>query len=170
MPVKGKQKGNNFEIEVGQWLSWWITHKTRNDIFCRTVLSGGQFTATAKGQAGDLQPNDGLAFPFCNKFVIECKCWEYLYLIDFLNKKGDLYFALKKVQEQAEGLKKKWILIARQSRKPILAFFEKPITPFTLPYLSRIEPHFLWSDSICMVDFVKLTEVVPHEYFLTMYN
>jgi hypothetical protein len=179
----GKAKGNAFEIEVGQWLSWWITEplgpkdqkselRQRNDIFCRSVLSGGQFTVMSKreklvGNAGDLQPNHELAFPFCRKFVIECKTWEYLYILDFLMKKGDLYSALNKVMEEAHLNKKFWLLIARQTRKPMLALFAMPPDPSVLALSSW---HSLFNGTVCMVNFLELMETVTADVFIRMYN
>jgi len=171
----GKAKGNNFEIEVAQWLSWWITEnheRRRNDLMCRTVLSGGQHTVMSTreklvGNPGDLQANHELAFPFCRKYVIECKCWEYLYMIDFLAKKGDLYDALLKVMEEAHLNNRFWILIARQNRKPMVALFA---TPPDLSILALMDYHLLFNGTICMVNFMQLMDAVRVETFIDMYS
>lgn len=120
---QGKNKGSEFERQIGYKLSLWLSHGQRKDLLCRTVGSGAQFTfaQTKNGMAGipgDLRSQDPLSDKFCNIYVIECKFWRDLEMIKFLAKEGELYKALVKVQNEANKVGKMWMLIARQNRRP----------------------------------------------------
>ena len=162
-PGAGKQKGSNFEREVAAELSKWIS-KTRTDLFRRTVLSGGQFTQSknARGEPGDLGPNDPKAFPFISRFVVECKHWAYLELIDVIWKNHELYSALLKVQKEAKDANKEWMLIARQNRRPTLLFL--PVKAVTPSAYNQVDWHALFNGTIYVFKFADyLAQVPPSE-------
>lgn len=116
----GKAKGSAFEREVGYTLSKWITNGERDDLFARTVLSGGQFTVSQRGNPGDLMAQDPLAQRFCNLFVIECKHWGDLYMEAFVLQREKLYEALKKLDNDAYTLNKNWLFVVKQNFLPAL--------------------------------------------------
>ena len=123
-PGGGKDKGGNYEREIGYKVSLWLSDGARKDVLCRTVGSGAQFTSSKQlsGIPGDLRSQHPLADKFCERFVIECKHWKDLDILSFLLEKGELYEALKKVTKEGTDLKRLWMLIARQNRKPDLLF------------------------------------------------
>ena len=120
---KGKQKGGEFERQIGYKLSLWLSKGTRKDLLCRTVGSGAQFTSAnlrnqSAGIPGDLRSQDPLADKFCATYVIECKFWKNLDILNFLRGEGELYKALVKVQGEGAMLHKSYMLIARQNNRP----------------------------------------------------
>src|SRR5581483_12100766 len=96
----GKEKGSQYEREIGYKLSLWLSNGARKDILCRTVGSGAQFTfsKSVRGIPGDLRSQHELGDLFCQKFVLECKHWKDLELIRFLSAEGELYKAFLKVK------------------------------------------------------------------------
>src|SRR5437868_3727629 len=133
-PGGGPDKGGNFERMTCAKLSRWLTAGKRDDLLCRTVGSGAQFTSAFKkgkrsGLPGDIRAQDPLAFDFCNMFVIECKHWKRLELQKFIMREGELFEAMLKVIEQANAEKKYWLLIAKENNREELII----TTPLTLP-------------------------------------
>lgn len=146
---QGKNKGSEFERQVGYKLSLWLSHGERKDLLCRTVGSGAQFTfAKTRNQMagipGDLRSQDPLGDKFCNTFTIECKHWANLQIAHFLRGEGELYKALTKVKLEAAQLNKKWMLIAKQNHVPTILFI--PNYPeFNMSFFHR-----LFNDSVVM--------------------
>lgn len=161
---QGKLKGGEYERIIGYKLSLWLSRGQRKDLLCRTVGSGAQFTfAQTRNQIagipGDLRSQDPLADEFCKRYVIECKFWRDLELIRFLNKQGELYEAYLKVKKEAEQLNKKWMLIARQNRRPDILFSSSP--GFFLP-----GEHHLFSEDCYMYQLDFFLEKVTPEILL----
>lgn len=158
-----KNKGSSFERFVCQSLSKWLTAGARNDVLRRTVGSGGQFTRakSTKGEPGDIGPNDPLAFEFMARFVIECKHWKKLDLIDNLwDDKHALMLAVNKVRGEARGLNREWMLIARQNHRPTLLFIA------ATPYLkclaqNKIQYHALFGGTVLLMRFEDFVESIP---------
>jgi hypothetical protein len=117
-PGGGKEKGSNYERDIGAKISLWISGGERKDLLCRTVLSGGQFTMSSSGNAGDLMGQHILAIPFCSKVIIECKSWKDLELVKFLVKEGELY-----------KVGKTWWLVCKQNRSSDLVFMSDNYLP-----------------------------------------
>ena len=159
---QGKNKGSGFEREVGAKLSLWISNGERKDLLCRTVLSGGQFTMTSTGNAGDLMAQHPLAFPFCSKTVVECKFWRTLRLDQFLNRDGELYKALLKVQKEAREVDKIWWLVAKQNHMQTLLFMSSvsKSTPPGKPPLLGCSYHQLFNGTVWMFNFDEFLKVV----------
>lgn len=167
----GKTKGSAYEREVGNQISLWLSHGTRKDLLCRTVGSGAQFTSAARrgnmaGKPGDLMAQDGAAFGFCEKFVVEVKHWKDLELIRFMFRQGELYDAMLKVVKEANGATppKFWWLVAKQNNRPALLFMSYAALSEVVPM--RIERHALFNDMIAVMfrfdEFLKA--VVPEEF------
>lgn len=164
----GKNKGGGFERDTGQKLSLWISQGLRKDLLCRTVGSGAQFTTAAQksksaGHAGDLMSQDPLAYELCNQYVIECKFWRDLKLIHFLDNRGDLYEAMKKIHLEGLSVNKKWWLIAKQNhQKDLLIMAPKKIySDFLKNPLSKPRFHLLFSGAVMMYyldDFLSLVK------------
>lgn len=151
-PGQQKNKGSAFEREIGKKLSLWLSGGQRKDLICRTVLSGGQFTLSGCGNAGDLMAQHPDAFKFFEKFVLECKHWKDVQMIRFLVRDGDLYKALRKVEKQAKKECKFWMLVARQNHQKIMVFIPIEAATFFY-YLDRRNYHILFNNSIMMFYF-----------------
>lgn len=164
-PGAGKAKGSGYEREVGAKISLWISKGERKDLLCRTVLSGGQFTMASIGNAGDLMAQHPLAFPFFAKCVVECKSWRSLGLDKFLNREGDLYKALLKVQMEAEKVGKTYWLVCKQNHGPTLVFMSfKP----TISYVENVSlsRHLLFNGSVYMFYLDIFLDIVSHEEYI----
>lgn len=115
-PGASKRKGNAWEREVGRLLSLWLTDGDREDLFARTVLSGGQFTSSKKKgketvNGGDLMANHPLAFPFCEKFSVEMKHWKNVRLSEFLLKNSDKSEIKKAIEQARKGAESKFFML-----------------------------------------------------------
>lgn len=124
----GKEKGSEFEREVGRRLSRWITKGKRKDLFSRTAASGAVFTFKSYGEAGDLSAIDPLGFPLLDRFVVEAKHWKSLNLGAFLLKYGDLYKEFIKLIATAKKKKKFWMYVVKQNNLPVYVML--PSTAF----------------------------------------
>lgn len=162
----GKNKGSEFEREVGRILSRWISDGKKDDLFTRTVTSGGKFTTALKkgkssGEAGDLMGANPMAYEFSSRILVECKHWNRLDFSDFLLGYGELYKALLHTQTQACIVKKQWMLIVRQNWCPIIVMMPLDI------FLNReLHHHKLFERTIVMLrlkDFLGGT--VPETIF-----
>jgi len=128
----GKGKGGEFERLICKKLSLWITNGNRLDIFWRTAISGGRATIGMKSgkfyksQMGDIGSISHEGEPLLNKFIIECKYYKNLHLLDFVYSisnpecKGPSKLFWKKLQIDAEKIKRLPMLIMKENRKPIL--------------------------------------------------
>jgi len=162
IPGGGKAKGSEFERWVGQRLSLWISNQQRNDLVTRTVLSGGQWTASGdkqRGSAGDLTSNHPDAHPFFERFVVECKHWAWIDLVDFCHQKGELYTALEKVQREAAKCKRLWMLVAKQNRRADMLFMP---AVFDIPLTIDHHYHELFRGTVYMFRFDEFIKEVPY--------
>lgn len=124
-PGAGKGKGGNYEREIVSKTSLWLSEGKRDDLLCRTVGSGSQFTSVKKGHPADLMAQDDpLAFELCSKYAIECKHWRDIKLLTLIQRKGELFKALQKVRQEGIDTKRKWWLVVRQNYNPDLLFME----------------------------------------------
>ena len=170
-PGGSKEKGSEFERKVGRDLSLWLSRGRRSDLFRRTVLSGGQWTAAAqrqtqRGEPGDLGANHPAAFEFLDKFVIECKHWKSIDLIDVIWRGHDLYKAMVKVQKEADSVGRNWMLIARQNLRPTLLFF--PV-PTEYDYEPPCSWHKLFNGTVYLVKFEDFLKEADPEGFLCQF-
>lgn len=124
-------KGGSYELEISKRLSLWYTGGVRDDLVCRTDMSGGRATVRSKQKKvtnkylyGDLKHSDDACLPMFNKWSIECKTgygvksksgivrYDVLDLLDSQQDKP----VLKKMWDQCVG-------DAEESgREPILIF------------------------------------------------
>lgn len=157
-PGQGKNKGSQFEREVGYKLSLWLSKGERKDLLCRTVGSGAQFTAWNSGHPGDLRSQHPVAETLCNKFVIEVKFWKDLKILQFLSGKGELHEAMLKVQDEAKKLNKKWWLIAKQNHQKELLICADIYTNLDLQY------HSLFSGKVTVYFLEDFLKVQPEKF------
>lgn len=167
-PGGGKGKGSAYEREIGEKLSLWLSHGEHKHLLCRTVGSGAQFTTHSKkmiqaGQAGDLMAQDERAFKLFSKFVIECKTWRDLSLIQFLAKEGLLYDALLKVKKEGENLGRLYWLISKQNRRKDLLFM--PVQAFDLLRPDN-DWHLLFDGTVYMMQLDNFLSAIEPERFL----
>lgn len=171
-PGGGKEKGSQFERDMGAAISLWLSHGEKKDLLCRTVGSGGQYTfaatrGTVAGIPGDLRSQSPLADGFCNEFVMECKHWKNLNIHQFLEKQGELYDALQKVAKEGEKERKSWWLIAKQNHKKTLLFM--PVQAMSTAYASgivKLDFHILFSGTVYMYYLAEyLSSVQPEQLF-----
>ena len=162
---QGKNKGSDFEREIGRRISLWLSKGERKDLICRTVLSGGQFTVGTGPNAGDLMAQHPMAFRFFELFVLECKHWKNIEMIRFLVKDGELYKALVKVRKEAAKKQKHWLLVARQNFQSTLIFM-----PVSAVYLFRFNDapisnsHILFNGTVFMSYFDEfLSTALPEQ-------
>lgn len=135
MPVKGKQKGNSYEILVSRQLSKFLTEGNRDDLFWRSSNSGGRQTVRAKkgidthNQAGDICNTHPDGELFMEVFVLECKHYRDINLWSlFTETKGNTIMGWWDVHlEKSKEVKKHPILIIRQNHKPDLFICSKKL-------------------------------------------
>lgn len=176
-PGGGKEKGSQFERDIGAALSLWLSHGEKKDLLCRTVGSGGQYTfasvrGVVAGIPGDLRSQSPLADEFCKHFVIECKHWKNLNLFQFMEKQGELYKALIKVKKEAEKEGKFWWLITKQNHKRTLLFM--PIDAMRLAYPAgpiNANFHILFNGTVYMYYFAEYIQALrPEQIFVSRDN
>lgn len=103
-------------------------------------------------------PKHALAFAFFSNYVVECKFWRELNLVQFLQCEGELYKALLKVQEEADGVGKNWMLIAKQNGRNICVFLPTANhLPYKLP--EGTITHSLFNGTVCMTQFENLLQI-----------
>jgi len=123
-PGAGKGKGGEYERQIAGKISLWLSNGERNDLLCRTVSSGAQWTTGKRGHPADLRAQDTpLAFEFCSKYAIECKHWRDIGILLLMRRKGELFTALQKVRDEAfQTSKPGWWLVVRQNHQPDMLF------------------------------------------------
>jgi hypothetical protein len=160
----GKAKGSSFERHIGTKLSLWLSNNERKDLVCRTVGSGAQFTfSKGSGNPGDLMGQHPIAFKFFENYACECKFWRNLEIIKFLEKEGDLYRALRKVQREAESQSKQWILIAKQNHRKILLFLPTQSMLNSTQKIGQLNFHVIFSGTVYMFEFENFLSVIQPE-------
>jgi hypothetical protein len=138
-------KGGSFEREVMKKLSLWWTHGERDDMFARTMGSGGYATLRKRHgkdtafQTGDITFADPLGAPFIEHFCLECKTgyaakkkkdkqvfvtnWCVLDILDSLQKEPFLMQIWGQALGDAEVSNREPLLIFRRFRmKPCICF------------------------------------------------
>ncbi len=121
----GKPKGTRFEREVCKALSLWISRGEREDIFWRSAMSGGRATVRAKSgiqlkaQAGDISPISALGELLLEHFVIECKSYKDLEVLQGVVKdNGTLHNFWRIHRMLGMAFSKIPMLIAKQNQMP----------------------------------------------------
>jgi hypothetical protein len=165
-----KAKGSGFERKVGEKISLWLSHGERRDLLCRTVGSGAQFTSAFNrgqqaGLAGDLRAQDSsIAFEFFSIFVVECKFWRDLQLVQFVQKSGDLFKAMNKVESEADQVNKSWWLVSKQNRAKELLFM--PARSFSSTWEEKLNSHMLFNKTIYMFILDEFFLKVDPEFYI----
>lgn len=118
-------KGTRFEREVCKALSLWISQGTREDVFWRSAMSGGRATVRAKmgiqlrAQAGDISPISALGEVLLDRFVLECKAYKDLDVLQGIVKdNGILHGFWKTHRLLGTAFSRIPMLIARQNMMP----------------------------------------------------
>ncbi len=122
-PGRGKQKGTQFERDVCKWFSLAMTKCDRDDLFWRSAMSGGRATLCAdrKNQLGDISTIGPEGFALTDSFVIECKRYRQIGLLQFLvSEKGPLSCFWVRLYELANKNKRYPLLIFQEDRQPML--------------------------------------------------
>ena len=126
MAINGKSKGNEFERHVSKTLSLWWTSGETDSVFWRTQNSGARYTIRKRvdkdtyHQGGDICDVDPIGKPFCDKFMIELKCYKVIDLWNMINENGFLVEWWNKLNASASDANKIPLLIVKQNNKPIL--------------------------------------------------
>lgn len=127
----GKEKGSEWERQVGKQLSLWLTAHERPDIFSRNVLSGGSFTRAERlgeissRMPGDLMAAHPLAIEFLKQFSVECKHLKDIGLEALLwdaSAGTMLGNIIHLARRQAASIKCEHMVIAKQDRREPLVF------------------------------------------------
>lgn len=128
-------KGSDFERTISRVLSRWWTEGTRDDVFWRSVTSGGwahirrKAGKTSFGQSGDLQALDPIGQPLIDFFAIELKrgygLWDFLELLDGNGDRDKLPLALFWSQAKEQSLGRLPLLIVRRDRHRAVVIFPR---------------------------------------------
>ena len=126
-PGGGKAKGASKEREVCKRLSLWLSKGEHEDLLWRSAMSGGRSTVGfAKGkrlaaQAGDISCIHPMGASFIAKFLVEVKDYADLQYKGLITGKGHLVEFWCETVVQARNYHKLPLLIAHQSRQPMIA-------------------------------------------------
>lgn len=151
-------------------LSLWLTEGKRKDLFCRTVLSGGQHTVSEgkKGTPGDLMANHPEAFDFMSLFSIEAKHHKSIDLDKYLwdqKQKTFLSLVVKKAVAQASKLNLNALVVAKQNYYPAIILMQYHVGVAALHASIGLKFHILHSNSMMMVLLEEfLAKVHPLEF------
>lgn len=174
-PGGGKAKGSAFEREVGSELSLWLSCGEKDDLFARTVLSGGQFTNanSTRGVPGDLMGASALGFSFLEYFVIECKHHRDIDLSGFLVKSSGsfLHKVWEKNEKDARKVKRRSLIIAKQNRIEPFVFIDGhtyELADKARYRICRMNWHLLHQGAIAMVSLSEWREGVKAKRFLEL--
>src|SRR6266436_6000325 len=94
----GKLKGGEWERQVCRKLSLWISEGQSDDLLWRSAMSGGRATiGLAKGikrgsQAGDISAVTSLGEQFIGVFIVECKFYKDLQVLQGICKDTGLLY------------------------------------------------------------------------------
>ncbi len=125
--MNSKRKGNSFEILVSKQFSKFLTNDERDDIFWRSINSGGLQTVREQGMgrhAGDVAAIHPLGELLMSKVVLECKNYKDIglwTLIKTPHSKGENLSGWWDVHlKKANEVMRHPVLIAKQNHKPVL--------------------------------------------------
>jgi len=154
-----KEKGSEYEREMGKALSLWLTKGLKEDCVTRTEGSGARFTNVGKGAPGDLTCCHPLSYPFFEKFIIECKFWRDIEMLEFILKKGDLYWYFVELIKQCDKCERLPFMIVRQNYRPSLIICPSRPVLAIMPVNPNFNYHLLFAERYYMStfdDFLKL--------------
>jgi hypothetical protein len=173
MRLGGSQsKGSAWERQLGSALSLWITGGVRKDLFCRTVLSGGQHTISEGklGIPGDLMANHPLAFEFLALFSIEAKHYRSIELDKFIwDEKGSSFLAkvYAKANSQCVKLNLTPLVVAKQNHYPAVAImsYQTGMAAYRVGD-TGFRFHILHNHSVVLVLLDNFIKHVPPQQFI----
>ena len=157
----GKEKGSGFERECCVLFSLWISRGQHRDLFERNVTSGGAFTSAAKrgvqrGVPGDLMASHPLSFPFLERFMIEAKFWNDLFLDRAMwNPREEICKVIREQEDRAAESKRIFLLVAKQNRRyPLIIMPAEAGIMIFSQAVRGLEHHLLWNSRIfiCRLD------------------
>lgn len=149
-PGGSKQKGAQFERDVCEFLSQWLSEGKRKDLFWRSAMSGGRATVARKrgkhlkAQEGDITATHPIGHKLTNLFLIECKFYANLNILSMMEDgevKTGLAFFWDKLCEDAEKSNKYPMLIAKENRR-------KPLLILTSLGLDEFQPLDILDDEV----------------------
>jgi len=173
-PGASKAKGNRWERACGATLSLWISGGERSDLFCRTVLSGGQFTVSeGAGIPGDLMANHPAAFSFMALFSVEAKHRASIELERYLLDPGGKNFLAKVFQQtrdQALRVGVSPMVIAKANRMPAIVLLDYAVGMAARDAAIRgtFRWHALHNNAVVMTTLARLTGSVRPTLFLEL--
>lgn len=172
-PGGGKQKGAQFEREVCEQLSRWVSCGKSDSEFWRSAMSGGRATVrfakgkSADGHGGDISATGGLGHALLSHFVIECKHVADLNLRAAVVKGiGPVREFWEQVSGDADRVGKQPMLIAKQNLMPTLLFLRSSTAQPFFGQVSQLEyVRFYRLDSyrVSMFLFAEFLECLPYE-------
>jgi hypothetical protein len=161
-----KEKGSEYEREMGTVTSLWLTKGLKDDTVTRTEGSGARFTNVGKGAPGDLTTCHPLSYPFFDKYVVECKCWRYIEMIDFIIMKGEIYEAFQNLIKQCKVCERLPFMLLKQNYKPTLVICPSRPVLAVLPIVRPFNYHLIFAEHYFMARFEDFLKVVDPESFL----
>ncbi len=133
--INSNAKGASFERKTCVRLSMWISHKTREDLFWRSAMSGGRATLRSRigrgsavvAQAGDISAIHELGHPFLRLFVVECKFYKDLKLESMIyGKDGHSKEIWYKTLKLADANDRAPFIVSRQNFRDELVWTTEP--------------------------------------------
>jgi hypothetical protein len=107
--VNGKQKGNSYEREIANYLTYLLGVK-----YNRVPMSGAFATVSHVENPlfkGDVFTED----EEYKKIIIECKSWADMKLVEFFNLQSKIYDWIAQAKRESDGLP--WLLFIKISRQ-----------------------------------------------------
>lgn len=149
--AKSSRKGAAFERLVARKLSWWVSDGKRDDLFWRSVQSGG---SALPSQVGDIAAIDSQGEVLTSRFVIECKHRNAAVISAFVYGEGGILRKWwSKVCLEAKQVNRRPLLIVREQCKPILV----GLRPRDLALIFRLQHGIECPASdLCLIPFNEL--------------
>lgn len=126
--ANSNEKGADFERQVCQKLSLWVSEYTREDVYWRAAMSGGRANLPHRrarrdafsGQCGDISAVDALGHHLLSLFVIECKFNKTVQFQQacFGRESAVIFSHWDQVYQEAKSLDKLPMLMVKQNRQP----------------------------------------------------
>lgn len=170
------KKGTRFEREVCKSLSLWISRGEREDVFWRSAMSGGRATVRArsgiqlKAQAGDVSPISALGEQLLDRFVIECKNYKDLEVLQGVVKdNGTLHKFWREHERVGTIYGKLPMLIARQNMMPAFCLLPRhalEVFGFSEDHIVAILPR--WNCVVVLFDAFLREAELPKDVYIEL--
>lgn len=172
---QGKQKGNDFEIQICRKLTKWVTGKERPEIFWRSASSGAKATMSKKsGHAtkmhGDVMAIDQMGTFLTDNILIECKHYKDVRVEALLERKGLVFGWLHKCMTEAEESGKYPWLVFKGNYGPLLIILERYMFGHLEDIIGTPRWYPLQYQNVVICRFDWFLEWVRVEAFEMMFN